>query len=64
MGKMIWFCFLHAIKMRSSPSTNRTNPLAWILGDPANWNGVDKKYFFTPTGDDFEWQYAASDHYA
>lgn len=32
--------------------------LAWILGDPANWNGVDKKYFFTPTGDDFEWQYA------
>ncbi len=32
--------------------------LAWILGDPADWDGVDKKYFFTPTGDDFEWQYA------
>ena len=32
--------------------------LAWILGDPDGWNTVDKKYFFTPQGDDFEWQYA------
>ena len=46
-------------------SKSELKSLAWILGDPANWNGVDKKYFFTPTGDDFEWQYAqASDHYA
>lgn len=32
--------------------------LAWILGDPDGWNTVDEKYFFTPQGDDFEWQYA------
>ena len=32
--------------------------LAWILGDPDGWNTVDQKYFFTPQGDDFEWQYA------
>ena len=32
--------------------------LAWILGDPTDWDGVDEKYFFTPTGDNFEWQYA------
>lgn len=31
--------------------------LAWILGDPTGWE-LDKKYFFTPVGDDFEWQYA------
>ncbi len=32
--------------------------LAWILGDPDGWEKVDEKYFFTPVGDDFEWQYA------
>lgn len=32
--------------------------LAWILGDPEGWETVDEKYFFTPVGDDFEWQYA------
>lgn len=32
--------------------------LAWILGDPTGWEKVDEKYFFTPQGEDFEWQYA------
>ena len=32
--------------------------LAWILGDPTDWNEVDPAYFFTPVGDDFEWFYA------
>ena len=32
--------------------------LAWILGDPAGWENVDPDLFFTPEGDDFEWQYA------
>lgn len=32
--------------------------LAWILGDPDGWSTVDKSYFFTPVGDNFEWQYA------
>lgn len=32
--------------------------LAWILGNPDGWTTVDEKYFFTPVGDDFEWQYA------
>lgn len=32
--------------------------LAWILGDPNGWTTVDKSYFFTPVGDNFEWQYA------
>ena len=32
--------------------------LAWILGDPTGWTTVDEKYFFTPVGDNFEWQYA------
>ena len=32
--------------------------LAWILGDPTGWDGVDPSYFFTPGGEDFEWFYA------
>ena len=32
--------------------------LAWILGDPEGWEKVDKSLFFTPVGEDFEWQYA------
>lgn len=32
--------------------------LAWILGDPNGWETVDEKYFFTPKGENFEWQYA------
>lgn len=36
--------------------TNKT--LKWILGDPEGWSEEYKKYFFTPVGDNFEWQYA------
>lgn len=32
--------------------------LAFILGDPDGWTNVDKSLFFTPIGDNFEWQYA------
>ncbi|MGM9583760.1 MAG: aryl-sulfate sulfotransferase [Phascolarctobacterium sp.] len=32
--------------------------LKWILGDPEGWpEDLVAKYFFTPVGDDFEWQY-------
>jgi len=36
--------------------TNKT--IKWILGDPEGWSEEYKKYFFTPVGDNFEWQYA------
>lgn len=36
--------------------TNKT--LKWVLGDPEGWKTIDAKYFFTPMGDNFEWQYA------
>ncbi len=32
--------------------------LKWILGDPDGWSEEYQKYFFTPVGDNFEWQYA------
>lgn len=32
--------------------------LAFILGDPDGWNNMDPSLFFTPVGEDFEWQYA------
>lgn len=32
--------------------------LAWILGDPNGWEKADPSLFFTPVGEDFEWQYA------
>lgn len=32
--------------------------LKWILGDPEGWSSEYQKYFFTPVGDNFEWQYA------
>lgn len=32
--------------------------LAWILGDPNGWHEADPDLFFTPVGDNFEWQYA------
>ena len=32
--------------------------LAWILGDPKGWEKTDPSLFFTPIGDEFEWQYA------
>lgn len=35
-----------------------TGDLNWIIGDPTNWSDKYKKYFFTPLGDDFEWQWS------
>ena len=35
-----------------------TGKLNWILGDPTNWSSEYQKYFFTPVGDDFEWQWS------
>ena len=32
--------------------------LNWIIGDPTNWSREYQKYFFTPVGDDFEWQWS------
>lgn len=32
--------------------------IKWILGNPDGWSEEYQKYFFTPVGDDFEWQYA------
>lgn len=41
-------------------SIGRTShELNWIIGDPDNWGtDVVNQYFFTPTGENFEWQYA------
>ena len=33
--------------------------LKWLLGDPTGWEDVDSSLFFTPVGEDFEWQYGA-----
>ena len=35
-----------------------TGKLNWIIGDPTNWSSEYQKYFFTPIGDDFEWQWS------
>lgn len=35
-----------------------TGELNWIIGDPTNWSSDYQKYFFTPVGDDFEWQWS------
>lgn len=35
-----------------------TGELNWILGDSTNWSEEYQKYFFTPVGDDFEWQWS------
>lgn len=32
--------------------------LNWIIGDPTNWSEEYQKYFFTPVGDNFEWQWS------
>ena len=32
--------------------------VAWILGDPKDWNETDPSLFFKPVGDGFEWFYA------
>ncbi len=35
-----------------------TGALNWMLGDPQGWpEDLVKRYFFTPVGDEFEWQY-------
>lgn len=35
-----------------------TGALNWMLGDPEGWpQEMVDRYFFTPVGDDFEWQY-------
>lgn len=35
-----------------------TGALNWMLGDPQGWpQEMVDRYFFTPVGDDFEWQY-------
>lgn len=32
--------------------------LNWIIGDSTNWSSEYQKYFFTPVGKDFEWQWS------
>ena len=32
--------------------------LNWIIGDSTNWSSEYQKYFFTPIGKDFEWQWS------
>lgn len=39
-----------------------TDELNWIIGDPVNWDEeFVSEYFFTPIGENFEWQYGQSD---
>ena len=35
-----------------------TGELNWIIGDPTNWSEEYQKYFFTPVGENFEWQWS------
>ena len=35
-----------------------TEKLNWIIGDSTNWSKEYQKYFFTPEGDGFEWQWS------
>lgn len=35
-----------------------TGNLNWILGDKTNWSSEYQKYFFTPIGTNFEWQWS------
>ena len=35
-----------------------TGKLNWIIGDPTGWSEGYQKYFFTPIGNDFEWQWS------
>lgn len=35
-----------------------TGNLNWIIGDSTNWSEEYQKYFFTPIGDNFEWQWS------
>lgn len=34
-----------------------TKELLWILGDPEGWENAGSGLFFTPVGENFEWQY-------
>ncbi len=36
----------------------KSGSLNWIIGDSTNWPDEYQKYFFTPTQDDFEWQWS------
>lgn len=36
----------------------KTGDLNWIIGDPTTWSDEYQKYFFSPIGDDFEWQWS------
>jgi len=35
-----------------------TGDLNWIIGDSTNWGEEMQQYFFTPVGDNFEWQWS------
>lgn len=35
-----------------------TGKLNWIIGDSTNWSSEYQKYFFTPAGKNFEWQWS------
>lgn len=35
-----------------------TGALNWIIGDPTNWSEEYQQYFFTPVGENFEWQWS------
>ncbi|MDE5977257.1 MAG: aryl-sulfate sulfotransferase [Turicibacter sp.] len=35
-----------------------TGALNWIVGDPTGWPEDMQSYFFTPIGEDFEWQWS------
>lgn len=35
-----------------------TGKLNWIIGDSTNWSSEYQKYFFTPVGKNFEWQWS------
>jgi len=35
-----------------------TGELQWIIGDPTGWSDEMQEYFFTPVGEDFEWQWS------
>lgn len=35
-----------------------TGKLNWIIGDSTNWSKEYQKYFFTPVGKNFEWQWS------
>lgn len=36
----------------------KSGTLNWIIGDSTNWPNDYKKYFFTPIGENFEWQWS------